>query len=356
MVRAKDSEKIFEMFVSMPYGKDDESKNYWNRFYHHAITGMKPLFEGRGYSLNFLRPKEMPSALKLKESVKELINRCDICLGVITGLNPNVFWELGYADSKGKPIILIVDEVVDEAEYSPVLIVEVLKEFYEGKMFHQDPPDGTRVLDFQERLLRYIDLGVNIVRGKKVPPPQYNIFSDRIEAQEPQIIINAKKTIDLITTNLSYYADFDEFVATFDGKEQYAFDPPVNKGVRVRILILDPESVITEYRAKQLGRGHEVAEYREELRQSAKKFYQRYIDKKNVDIRIYDDLPSQITMMVDDKVISSFVSRGQQARYNIHTVLDIEYKGTRATFEKHFAEVLAQEQTKHISFFSWAQK
>ncbi len=353
---SEDFDKIFEVFVSMPYGKDDKSKIYWNKFYK-CLNDMKQLFDGRGYTVNFIRAKETPSALMLKESVKTLIDRCHICLAVITGLNPNVFWEVGYAESRGKPTIFLVEEDVSEAYSSPVLVAEALKELYNGNIFEKTDPDQRIILDFQQKLLRFFDIGIKVVRGQEKPPPQYRILNDRQEAQLPETIINANKTIDLITTNLSYYANLEKFVSEYDGKEDYAFDPPVKRNVRVRILTLNPESIIAEYRAKQLGREHEVAEYREELRKAARFFYHRYMNNKNVNIRIYDDLPSQITLIVDRKVITSFVSRGQQARFNIHVEFDIESHGARATFEKHFGEVLANlGQTTHISHFSWAQK
>lgn len=357
MSSLQSSDEIFEVFVSMPYGRDDESKSYWNKFYQFAILSMKSIFEGRGYTVNFVRPKEEPSALRLKEGVKDLIERCDICLAVITGLNPNVFWEVGYAESRGKPLIFVVEEGVNEAEYSPVLVADALKEFYDGRIFNQPRPDKAQVLDFQERLLRFFDIGVKVVKGSAQPSPQYRVFSDRIGAQLARAVAKANNTIDLITSNLSYFADIDNFVAKVNGETAFAFDHPVEQNVRLRILALNPDSVIAEYRAKQLGMEHDVSGYREQLRNSARFFYHRYMKSKNVDMRIYDDLPLQITFIIDGRVITSFVSRGHQARHNIHVEFDLEFKGARASFEEHFAEVLAsQAQTFHISRFAWAQK
>ena len=341
----------------MPYGSDEKSKAYWNRFYHLGILGLKPLIQGRGYSLNFLRAQEMPTALQLKESVKRLIDRSQICLGIITGLNPNVFWEIGYAESKGKPIVLLVADGVNETQYSPVLVAEVLKMTYDGNIFDDDPPQDASLVDFQQNLIPFFDIAVNIAKATGKPAVQYTIFADRLQSNLPGAIATAQRTIDLITTNLSFYADFDNFVHETVGKISYAFDPPIERGVRVRVLILDPESVIAEYRAKQLGREHEVYEYRNQLRRFATAFYHRYIDKENVDIRIYDDLPSQITLLIDDRVITSFLSRGQQARFNIHAEFSKDCKGVHETFEKNFAEVLANEKhTTHISHFKWAQR
>jgi Nucleoside 2-deoxyribosyltransferase len=348
---------VIRAFVSMPYGKDAKSKGYWQRFYVDGIVGMAPLFEGRGYAVEFHRPKEEPSALILKDSVRKLLDRCDVCLAIITGLNPNVFWEVGYAVAKGKPVVFaVIAEGVDEAQYAPVLVADALKVYYDGKVFDQQPLNSSSVQNFQYDLLRFLDVAKDIVKGLEKPAAQYRVLSDRTAAKLPEAVAGAKRSIDLITTNLSYFADVSSFVVNLDGKSVYAFDPPVNRGVRVRILALNPDSVIAEYRAKQLGLDYDVAGYREELRSAARFFYLRYLRNKKVDIRIYDDLPLQITALIDDRVITSIVSRGQQARNNVHVDFDLEYSGARASFEKHFAEVLAsQAQTFHITKFSWVR-
>lgn len=224
-------------------------------------------------------------------------------------------------------------------------------------MCHQDPPDKSRVLDFQEHILRFFDIAVQIAKGMEERPPQYHIFSDRSGSQLPQVVAKATHTIDLITSNLSYFTDLENFVVKVDDELRFAFDLPIERGIRVRILTLNPDSIIAEYRAKQLGLEHDVSGYREQLRKAARFFYHRYRRYNNVDIRIYDDLPLQITLLIDNKVITGIMSRGHQARYNIHVEFDLDFKGVRASFEEHFAEVLAsQAQTFHISRFAWAQK
>ena len=68
---------------------------------------------------------------------------------MITGLNPNVFWEVGYTAAKGKPVIFAVAEEVDEALYSPVLVADALKVQYDGTIFDDEIPDQARLTDFQ---------------------------------------------------------------------------------------------------------------------------------------------------------------------------------------------------------------
>jgi hypothetical protein len=345
-----------QVFVSMPYGRNTKDETYWQRFYMDGIHGMIPLLKRRGYTAVFHRPKEEVSALVLKENVRRLLDQCDVCLAVITGWNPNVFWEVGYAVARGRPVLFAVAQGIDEEQYSPVLVADALKAYYDGSVFDKVPPDASLVQDFQYNVLRFLDVAHDIVKGIEKPAPHYSVFSNRGGADLPAVVASAERSIDLITTNLSFFADVESFVAKVDGTYTYAFDPPVHRGVKVRILALDPDSTIASYRAKQLGQDHDVAGYREQLRTAARFFYRRYLERRNVDIRIYDDLPLQITAVVDDKVITSIVSRGHQARDNIHVVFDLDFKGSRATFEGHFAEVLAsQAQTTHISRFSWVK-
>jgi hypothetical protein len=99
---------------------------------------------------------------------------------------------------------------------------------------------------------------------------------------------------------------------------------------------------------------YDVGNYREELRKSAREFYQKYKDKENVSIRLYDDLPLQITLIVDNQIVTSVVSRGSRSRDNLHFLLDIATPGARKSFEEHFHEVSAAP-SRHISTFKWAQ-
>ena len=93
--------------------------------------------------------------------------------------------------------------------------------------------------------------------------------------------------------------------------------------------------------------------HRDELKKSAKDLYQRYKKNRNVSIMLYDDLPLQITLIIDNKVITSSMSRGSRSRENLHFLLDIDLQGAKKTFENHFYEVGAGP-SKHISTFPWA--
>ncbi len=345
-----------DIFVSMPYGSDAHSEGYWKRFFEQGIDPVSAKSDQLGYKPVFHRADLEPSALDLKESVQRLLDKCDVCLAVITGANPNVFWEVGYAVAKEKPVIYVVEKDIPEKQYSPVLVAGALKIMYDGTVFDDTDPVSGKLREFQQQIRAFLKVARTIAAGMHKPAPQYAVYCNRELVGLPEIVAKATRSVSLITTNLSYFANEDLFKVSFENEERFAFDIPVKRGVDVKILALNPDSIIAEYRARQLGRDHDIAGYREQLRKAAKFLYKRYLQYPNVDIRIYDDLPLQITAIVDNKVVTSIVSRGQQARNNIHASFDIDYAGARASFEKHIAEVLAQVQTCHISRFAWVRQ
>jgi len=347
------NKEIYEAFVSMPFGSDAKSKRYWNDFYN-ALSDVSGLLSTRPYSINFRRADDTVNALELKEHVMKLIRDCDFTVAIITGSNPNVFWEAGFAQCLDKPIVFVIEADEHAAQRSPVLVSATLKHTYDGKIFDVVPQDKAKVHNFQRSLLPFLGTAIEIVNGQIERPAQHYVFSGRESAHLAKIIIEAERTIDLITSNLSYFADVNNF--RDESTQEFPFDVPIKKGIKVRILTLDPDSPIAAYRARQLGRVHDVAGYREELRSSARFFYQRYQTFRNVDIRIYDDLPLQITLLVDDQIITSVMSRGNQSRDNIHLYFDLDFKGARTSFQGHFSEVLAnQAQTVHIANLAWAR-
>jgi hypothetical protein len=180
------------------------------------------------------------------------------------------------------------------------------------------------------------------------------MLGDREAVGLPELVASARKRIYVLTTNLVYFSDFERFVVD-RGRRVFAFDPAVDNGVRLRVLTLDPESPIVKYRAEQLGFEHDVARFRGEARRSARRFYQHYRNQPNVSIKLYDDLPLQITLIVDDTVVTSVMSRGHRSRENLHFRLSMDAPRARQSFERHFFEVAAAP-SKHISQFGWASE
>ncbi|MEA3357719.1 MAG: hypothetical protein U9Q67_04785, partial [Patescibacteria group bacterium] len=271
---------------------------------------------------------------------------------VTTGKNLNIFWEIGYTEAQNKPVVYLVDKGTEDLSNSSVLIIEALKCSYQSNDLERTVEEKKIPEAIAIKLRSFLEQAVKAV--KAYPKlPVLTAFSGREECNLPNLVAHATDRIYLITSNLSYFAGVNSFTVEENNHKVFAFDPPIKRDVDVKILTLDPESPLVKYRAEQLTFEYDVGRYREELRESARRFYQLYKDEQKVSIRLYDDLPLQITLMIDDQVMTSVMTRGSRSRRNIHFVLDMDFPGARDSFERHFAEVAAGP-CRHISTFKWA--
>ena len=338
-----------DVFLSIPYGKTNTDRIYWKTLAS-AIRDAANLV--KDVQLYIHSAEDEVNALVLKESVYRLIDKCDFTIAITTGKNPNIFLEIGYTEAQKKPVVYIVDEETEDLSNSPVLIIEALKCPYKANDLRNIVQTKKIPDDLAIKLRSFLEQAIKAVKAAP-KPPKLAAFSSREECHLPDLVASANNRIYLITSNLSYFADFESFTIQDNTKKIFAFDQPVKQGVDVKILTMDPESPIVKYRAEQLTLEYDVGSYREELRESARRFYQRYKDEEKVSIRLYDDLPLQITLIVDNQVMTSVMNRGSRSRKNLHFLIDIAFPGAGNSFEKHFYEVSAGP-CKHISTFKWA--
>jgi nucleoside 2-deoxyribosyltransferase len=334
--------QAYSAFLSMPYGKDDKARAFWKGL-RDAIVKAAGQLESPTLSLKVA--DERVASLILKRSVARIIDECDFTVAVITEQNPNVYWEVGYTEARGKPVVYLVEEGVAEAN-SPVLVLEALKCVYPRGLLDHPEQLATRLEPF---LIQAIKTVKSADRA-----PEVKVFGSREAINLPGLVASAEHHIYLITTNLLYFADQERFSVVHAGAETFAFDIPVASGVELRILALDPESPIVKYRAEQLGYDFDVGIYRDELRRGAQLFFRRYAAKRNVSIRLYDDLPTMISLLVDKRIVTSVVSRGSRSRNDLHFLID-DSVGGAGVFRDHFFQVdAAAGNRRHISAFRWA--
>ncbi len=332
----------YSAFLSMPYGRDEKARAYWKTL-REAVTKAAMQFKAPALSLKVA--DEHVASLILKRSVARIIDECDFTIAIITEENPNVYWEVGYTEARGKPVVFLVEEGVAEAN-SPVLVLEALKCVYPKALL--DKPDI-----LSARLEPFLTQALNTVKSID-RAPEVKVFGNRQAINLPGLVAGAEHHIHLITTNLGYFSDPERFKVVHDGHDTFAFDVPVASGVELRILALDPESPIVKYRAEQLGYDFDVGIYRDELRRGAQMFFRRYAAKRNVSIRLYDDLPTMISLLVDRKIVTSVVSRGSRSRDDLHFLIDESVSGA-GRFRDHFFQVdAAAGNRRHISAFRWA--
>lgn len=107
MSRAPDSSVLLTSssnlcFMLMPFNE------YFDKIYKHLIY---PTITEAG--LKSLRADEIFSPGSIMEQIRSAIQQSRICIADLTGRNPNVLYELGIAQTLGKPIILMTQDISD---------------------------------------------------------------------------------------------------------------------------------------------------------------------------------------------------------------------------------------------------
>lgn len=90
-----------ELFVIMPFGEAWSDGTYV--FIRRAVARMDIAAE----DVHLYRADEIASPGQISEQIKDAIGRAGVVIADITNVNPNVMWELGYADGKGKAIVIL---------------------------------------------------------------------------------------------------------------------------------------------------------------------------------------------------------------------------------------------------------
>jgi hypothetical protein len=90
------------IFVAMPF--TPELDDLWE-------LGILETVSNLGYEC--IRADQMINTGVVMSQVFDLIARADIVIGEMTGRNPNVFYEIGYAHALGKPTILLASSRED---------------------------------------------------------------------------------------------------------------------------------------------------------------------------------------------------------------------------------------------------
>jgi hypothetical protein len=170
---------------------------------------------------------------------------------------------------------------------------------------------------------------------------QVQCFIQRKSINIPSIIERAKRCVRILTTSLNYVNnELKESMhkALENNKDNPEFE--------IIMLTMDPESEVTNGRAEQLGRS--LKSFRDELREALESMvegFRKY--SKNVDIRIYRTLPTQINYIIDDIVIIAVVSIGHKSRVGIHFVIQ-DQPPINSYFNTHFD--LVRSRSEKVNF------
>jgi hypothetical protein len=336
-------------FVSMPYGPDPESPdNEWTKLYEHGLRPLETASEsGSDYpDVKLLRADRSLFGLSFKVNVCKNIERSAFVIAVLTtqevgngGVrvsNPNVLWEVGYAEALGKPIVMLVDDK-DDPRKLPLLTNEYVLFQYSHEMVKAcKAKDAAGALGVIAKNMReHCKVAIANAYGGPKSRTWVNAiaYSSRDEVPLGAMIGRARRTVEVLSTNVDYYLSR----AFYTGPTAtHPFAAALRNGARVSIVTMDPECLIAEYRAKQLYRGADVPGYRKELRDGIRLLYELYKNERNFSVHLYNDLPLQITVRVDETILTSVVTRGAQARRRIQMQFDLAYPPVSESFVTHF--------------------
>lgn len=324
---------IFSCFIMMKFGEPFDSI-YTN--------GISPLSRVNfGYDrVSFQRADINQKGLNFLRSIWSNIKSCDFVLADISPystkrgqqekympFNPNVFYEIGYAKALNKPTIAISH---GERKRPPVNLTDCIVQWY---TWGEDPDkDSDNLVSILTPAL--VDAIRDVKKESRILSTSYPVgcYSDRKIAGIDRCIEAARREINILQTNL-------ETVIGYIVSIKKAIESARKEGgkIRVRILTLDPDSYFAEFRAKQLT--VEVATYRQELHKHIKAFFKVLGTYPEVEIRIYDDFPTQIVFMADDNVFDCTVARGFKSRELCSFKTNLKNLGAERSFLFHFTSL-----------------
>lgn len=352
----------YNIFVSMPYGLEPEDpNNEWTKLYNFGIMPLidNEILRKSDLSLNIYRADHTLKDLGLKKNVMACIESSDIVICVLTQ-NENVFWEIGYAEALEKPIVFMGDRSSLKKIKLPVLAGQPNFCRYDQNVVRDsslDEDKGQEVLrQINHDLIPYVKHAIQHIGHTKVGRTIYKViaYTRREEIYLDKVISEAKRRVDVLVTNLDWFVSQGKFQLEKGKEQDHPFQKAINNGARVRILAMDPEAIISEYRAKQLGKGADIPGYREVLRKSIIRVFSIFRGDNNFNLRIYNELPLQYTFIIDDIIITGIIVRGERSRDLIHVEFDKGSEGVTESFLNHFESLF--NASSDASQFNWVTR
>lgn len=262
-----------------------------------------------------------PSKHSLEEHVFERIDRADVVIADISGLNSNVMLEFGYAISAGKQIVMITDKQTKDK----------IPANLRGRLFIEYERSENELERLSTLIATYVRQAIQLVNAQTITDKyEVTCYRNRAVILLGERFRNASRRIDILTTNVKYFAE------SLSSDIKAALDAHSN--LTVRVLTLAPESSIAARRATQLNL--DTYRYRTELRESIGLLLKEFRDYEDrFQLRLYDDLPTQMTFIIDDTIITSVVSVTTRSRQNLHFELHASGVGALESFIYHFETV-----------------
>lgn len=322
--------KLYNCFVIMPFGIKKYAENepvhdfddVWNSL--NNLSSIDPKFQVRVFRAD----NEDVHRENLATHVHTCIHKADFCIADITGHNPNVMYEIGFARAQGLKVIVICRKGT------------VMPTDLKGIVHISYTPERLDILtsNIKKHFGRITSEPARAI--SKLPTVQY--LARRDDELIRQKILGSKLRIDILQTNLSILErEFtDVIVSSLD----------TYPDLKIRILTLDPQSVFVNYRALQLS-VKEVKLFRSELLTSLEATHfklKKY--GKRVSIKIYDDFPSQIAFFFDDEALACVVSAMGRSRDNCAFLVPPDLPNSRESFADHFSHLWSNKSREYSEY------
>jgi hypothetical protein len=274
---------------------------------------------------------QMLSAL-IDDNVKAHIDKCDFIIADISGDNRNALLELGYAEGRSKPYIII----------SQGTIQIQLPTDKHGRLIAPYDPKRIDILKHNLGIqLEYVMREIALQRSADNYPVE--CYSTRDIRMIDRLAQESSHCIHILQTNL------ETFNANHLGhiKARMAESPDL----RLRLLTLDAQSSYVNERARQLGRsGDGIGIYRNGLVTSLDQARLELEPlKERVMIKVYDDFPTQMTYRFDERLLVCTVSRITKSRDNCSFLINqVTRKGIAQSFVDHFKALWKSTSTRTV--------
>ncbi len=186
-------------------------------------------------NIESLRSDHVKEPGKISESMFNEIISADLCIAVLTGFNPNVFYELAIAQSCSKPVIILLEK----GKELPFDIHDLRCVYYDLKIrtYHNEV--------YKNQIIEFIK-GIERTSWRVKPPwgevfpsqSSFKIFAQSADFGNPErwmsILNGTVNNFDIMGIHLQSWRQHHDFVYTLINKAA--------KGCKIRILILHQDN------------------------------------------------------------------------------------------------------------------
>ena len=288
----------------------------------------------------FLDKKEIKWGQPVDAEIGSAISRCSHFLVVISPASiesPWVPYEVGHAKALGKTLLpflthprMNVPAFLAELQY--IHDIEKVRDYFSTLLPASELKSGHSLASGES--LQETTETPGIEENKPHAESALGIegHRDRSGARVAERLRCARVRIDILTIEADRFRE--EIALQVEAALQAAPD------LKVRILMLDPESTSVAARSEQLGVPRR--DFREEMRQQIEKSIAILGEYQGrVVIRFYDAFPSQEYYLIDDTIVLSIATLGRRSSAGLHLTMDVRQPSARDSLLIHFESLWA---------------